>query len=193
METIIKHKRGDVREDGMVLWARYRGTKETWVTQEKFDENKKRHALREKKFRDNNKDLLKIRRKENRIKNGDHIRKREREWWANNPEKTKILIQRKHKNQSPEKRSQIMRVVFANRRARKLNQTPNLNEDQKKIIKCFYDQAHRLEKRFGLKFHVDHIIPIARGGLHEPKNLQVIPKKINQQKNAHKIFIWAKL
>jgi hypothetical protein len=193
METITKHKRGDVREDGMVFWARYRGTKEIWVTQEKFELNKKRHALQEKKFRDGNENLLKIRRKENRIKNGDHIRKREREWWANNPEKTKVLIQRKYKNQSPEKRSQIMRVVFANRRARILNQTPNLNEDQKKIIKCFYYQAHRLEKRFGLKFHVDHIIPIARGGLHEPKNLQVIPKKINQQKNAHKIFIWAKL
>jgi hypothetical protein len=193
METITKHKRGDVREDGKVFWARYRGTKEIWVTQEKFELNKKRHALQEKKFRDGNENLLKIRRKENRIKNGDHIRKREREWWANNPEKTKVLIQRKYKNQSPEKRSQIMRVVFANRRARILNQTPNLNEDQKKIIKCFYYQAHRLEKRFGLKFHVDHIIPIARGGLHEPKNLQVIPKKINQQKNAHKIFIWAKL
>jgi hypothetical protein len=193
METIIKHKRGDVREDGMVFWARYRETKEIWVTQEKFELNKKRHVLQEKKFRDGNENLLKIRRKENRIKNGDHIRKREREWWANNPEKTKTLIQRKYKNQSPEKRSQIMRVVCANRRARKLNQTPNLNEDQKKIIKCFYYQAHRLEKRFGLKFHVDHIIPIARGGLHEPKNLQVIPKKINQQKNAHKIFIWAKL
>ena len=193
METITKHKRGDVREDGMVFWARYRGTKEIWVTQEKFELNKKRHALQEKKFRDGNENLLKIRRKENRIKNGDHIRKREREWWANNPEKTKVLIQRKYKNQSPEKRSQIMRLVFANRRARILNQTPNLNEDQKKIIKCFYYQAHRLEKRFGLKFHVDHIIPIARGGLHEPKNLQVIPKKINQQKNAHKIFIWAKL
>jgi 5-methylcytosine-specific restriction endonuclease McrA len=177
----------------MVFWTRYRGTKETWVTQEKFEVNKKLHALQEKKFRDSNKDLVSIRRKENRVKNGDHIRKREREWWANNPEKTKILIQKKYNNQSPEKRSQMMRVVFANRRARKLNQTPDLNEDQKKIIKCFYNQAHRLEKRFGLQFHVDHIIPIARGGLHEPKNLQVIPKRINQQKNAHKIFVWAKL
>ena len=45
METITKHKRGDVREDGMVFWARYRGTKEIWVTQEKFELNKKRHAL----------------------------------------------------------------------------------------------------------------------------------------------------
>jgi 5-methylcytosine-specific restriction endonuclease McrA len=192
METITKHKRGDVREDGMMFWQRFKN-KEMWVTKEKFEFKKQSHVNSEKKYRNVNKDLISIKRKENRIKNGDHIRKRERLWWSSNPEKTKILRKRKYDNQSPEKRSQIMRVVFANRRARKLNQTPNLNEDQKKIIKCFYDQAYRLEKRFGLKFHVDHIIPIARGGLHEPKNLQVIPKKINQQKNAHKIFIWAKL
>lgn len=192
METIIKYKRGDVREDGMIFWQRYRN-KQMWITKEKFEFKKQAHILNEKKYRDSHKLEISIKQKKNRIENGDCIRKREREWWANNPEKTKILIQRKYKNQSPEKRSQIMRVVFANRRARKLNQTPNLNEDQKKLIKCFYNQAYRLEKRFGLKFHVDHIIPIARGGLHEPKNLQVIPKRINQQKNAHKIFVWAKL
>ena len=34
----------------------------------------------------------------------------------------------------------------------------------------------------GEKFHVDHIIPIAKGGLHIAENLQVISAKDNLRK-----------
>ena len=173
METIIKYKRGDVREDGMVLWARYRGTKETWVTQEKFDENKKRHALREKKFRDNNKDLLKIRRKENRIKNIEIFREKQSEY---------------------RKKSKHLRTAnHAKRRSLKKQSSVLLTKSQKQIIDCFYAQAHRLENRIGIKFHVDHIVPLSKGGLHSPTNLQTIPATLNISKNCHRIFTWREL
>lgn len=187
-----KYKRGDVREDGLIFWQRYRD-KEMWVTPEKFEIKKLTHVKNENKYRESHKQEISVRKKQKRISNGDHVRKIERTWWRNNPEKARVLAKRKYNNQPREVRLAKARPHLAMRRARKAQQTPPLSKDQKNIIKCFYDQAARLEKKLGLKFHVDHIKPLARGGLHEPKNLQVLPKRINQIKNAHQEFRWAEL
>jgi len=36
----------------------------------------------------------------------------------------------------------------------------------------------------GEEYHVDHIIPLAKGGLHHPDNLQVLPADLNLKKGA---------
>ena len=36
-----------------------------------------------------------------------------------------------------------------------------------------------------VRFHIDHVIPIARGGTNEPDNLQVLCQPCNQRKWAH--------
>lgn len=46
----------------------------------------------------------------------------------------------------------------------------------------FYAEAHRLTKETGVWYQVDHVIPIAQGGLHEPENLDVIPALANLRK-----------
>jgi hypothetical protein len=61
----------------------------------------------------------------------------------------------------------------------KKNRTPSwLTGDQLKAIKTEYSLATWCSKVMGIKYHVDHIIPL-RGklvsGLHVPWNLQVIP------------------
>ncbi len=68
----------------------------------------------------------------------------------------------------------------AKRRALKLNATPsNANLDN---INAFYAQAQRLTKCLGTPFHVDHIIPLVKGGEHAELNLQVIPAAENLSK-----------
>ena len=56
------------------------------------------------------------------------------------------------------------------------------------MMRCFYEQAQRVQKRLGIKYVVDHIIPL-RGkgisGLHVPWNLQVIPASLNARKSNH--------
>jgi 5-methylcytosine-specific restriction endonuclease McrA len=46
----------------------------------------------------------------------------------------------------------------------------------------FYEEARRLSRETGVKHHVDHIIPIAKGGLHCQENLQVLTATENMSK-----------
>ena len=69
------------------------------------------------------------------------------------------------------------------RRAAKLQRIPPWADLV--AIKAFYTEAQRLTKLTGVKYVVDHIIPL-RGkrvsGLHVETNLQVITKKANSEK-----------
>jgi len=58
------------------------------------------------------------------------------------------------------------------------------SEVEKLMIKYRYQDARRLSRETGVKYHVDHIIPLAKGGPHLPWNLQVITKDENLSKGA---------
>jgi 5-methylcytosine-specific restriction endonuclease McrA len=72
----------------------------------------------------------------------------------------------------------------ANRRAKVRNQTPDLTEAEKDVILELYAEAKRLTEETGIPYEVDHIIPICKGGLHHPDNLQVITQKENRKKGG---------
>ena len=65
-------------------------------------------------------------------------------------------------------------------RTRKKNQMP-ADADNEKIL-WFYRESERLTEETGITHHVDHIIPISKGGLHHQNNLQVLTKKENLKK-----------
>ena len=54
------------------------------------------------------------------------------------------------------------------------------------IINQIYALCSRLTKCTGIKFNVDHTVPISKGGTHTPDNLQVVPAFWNMSKsNLH--------
>lgn len=68
------------------------------------------------------------------------------------------------------------------RRASKRNQTP---EDADLIlIQEIYRKCKEISDTTGIPHEVDHIIPIAKGGLHHQDNLQIITKTENRMKGA---------
>lgn len=78
----------------------------------------------------------------------------------------------------------------ASRALRKLDiikRTPKwLSKSQLDEIKQFYIDAEYLSRYTGVKFHVDHIVPIKGdnvSGLHVPWNLQLLTAKENMSKN----------
>ena len=70
----------------------------------------------------------------------------------------------------------------AKRRALKLRQTP-ADADMQKIAE-FYKESERLTNETGVAHHVDHIIPLSKGGLHRQDNLQILTATENLKKGA---------
>ena len=103
--------------------------------------------------------------------------------------KYKIENKKKYKQQIKnwiQKNSYIVNAINRKRREQKRNSVPMwLTEDDFWIIKEAYKLAKLRSELFGIKFHVDHIIPIKGKnvcGLHSPNNLQVIPAQENLRK-----------
>ena len=77
------------------------------------------------------------------------------------------------------------RGIKARRRARLLQASPVLDSEYLWMINEVYDLASLREKCTGVKWEVDHIIPLQGKevcGLHVPWNLQVITQTENRRK-----------
>lgn len=76
---------------------------------------------------------------------------------------------------------------LAKRRATKLRATPKWADED--MIKAIYKKAAQLTFDTGIKYHVDHVIPLIHGlvcGLHAHTNLEVVPAMLNHSKNNHR-------
>ena len=77
-------------------------------------------------------------------------------------------------------------AIYLHRRKQRLReQTPELSDEEEELIQQIYEQRARLNQAAGfIQYHVDHIIPLAKGGEHHPGNLQVISANENVRKGA---------
>ena len=114
--------------------------------------------------------------------------------WPENPERRRINRNR-WKAANPEKRKASYRRDYernkdrffahsALRRARKALVSVFLTSEEKSGIRDLYKQRDLISRTTGIEYHVDHVIPIGRGGLHHPTNLQLLPAVENWKKNA---------
>ena len=86
-----------------------------------------------------------------------------------------------------ERRKSYYAQACAKRRADKLNQTPEDANQEKITVK--YKMCQRLNVGAGrIAFHVDHVIPLSKGGLHHEENLRILPAFVNISKGSS---IWS--
>lgn len=112
-------------------------------------------------------------------RNADKIKESKAARYAENSEQIKESVYA-YRKQNPH----MVTKWNAARRARVRDLTPELTEEQKQQIDYLYWLAKDLRAVSGEEYHVDHIFPLARGGLHEPSNLQILPKDLNLQKST---------
>ena len=97
-----------------------------------------------------------------RADNADYLREWAREYQRDNP---RVLANN------------------ANRRARmRAALAPDRDEA---AIKRLYELAVNLTEKFGVAYHVDHVFPISKGGLHHQDNMVVMIADLNRAKSDH--------
>jgi 5-methylcytosine-specific restriction endonuclease McrA len=90
----------------------------------------------------------------------------------------------------------VARAGRVNRRARVRNAKGSVSS--KAILEILKSQKHRCANprcRANLKtvrYHIDHIIPLSRGGTHERRNLQALCQPCNNRKHAKDPLEWAR-
>lgn len=102
------------------------------------------------------------------------------EWQKANPEKRKAH-RKKWQEAHPEKQRAYAAAKCARRR-KQINKI-KLTAGEKLFVDEYYKIAAELTTS-GVQHEVDHIIPISKGGLHAPWNLQVLPAEDNRRKGA---------
>ena len=93
-------------------------------------------------------------------------------------EKKILVYYKKWKENNKDKRN----ALHAKRKAQKLDQTPD-NANLQKIQLYYTICAYLNETCDTPMWHVDHIRPISKGGLHHEDNLQILTAAINLQKH----------
>lgn len=131
---------------------------------------------RAKKWRSNNvehrKEYADAHRGEYYKNNKEKCNKASKRYYEANKEKI-LAYYKEWKKDNQDKRN----ASHAKRKAQKLNQTPD-NADSQKIL-LYYKKARELDG-----YEVDHIQPLAKGGLHHEDNLQLLPCELNNEKKA---------
>lgn len=104
-------------------------------------------------------------------------------YWENNKDK-KIAKQKRYSES--EKGIITNNAKAARRRSRVKNQLPN--DADFDIIKQIYEDCRKLSIETGVPHEVDHIVPIAEGGLHHQDNLQILTRTENRKKSSKLIL-----
>lgn len=151
--------------------------KQYW--REYIQKNQIKKKLYRKKYRTEKEEKLFYDGKKYRQSRKTHLRIYFRNYRQRHKEKIAAKIKEYHARNPG-----IVMEARAKNRAKRRNAAANLTNSQKRINRQIFLMARRLKQCTKINWHVDHIIPISRGGLHVPSNLMPIPEKLNLWKSA---------
>jgi 5-methylcytosine-specific restriction endonuclease McrA len=108
---------------------------------------------------------------------GKAIRKVTRMRWYKSE---KGIISKRNKNKSPSHKA-----LNALRKAKHRALEKAMTDFDKFVYKQAFHLRKQREKLFGTKWHIDHIVPVSKGGTNEYINFQVVPAKWNLDKSNY--------
>lgn len=177
----------------------HKKNQERWATQKTLDHEDQRKSnwlktigSKKRKIRYNNDPIY---REQTKKLSRKHKAKPKNRIRANQTEKNRRLrlgkkhiqaVQKKAMAKNPEHYLEMARIKSLKYNYRKEANTHLLTKNQKQEMRVVYTQTRRISKCLQIPFDVDHIIPLSKGGLHEPSNIQPVPASWNRSKqNKH--------
>jgi hypothetical protein len=160
------------------------------------EKNKDKMDAYRKTYDENNKEKVSVRKKAWAAANRERSNAQKKAWAKRNPEYKKAYSKANKEKIAASKavwrenNKDKINVTVANRRALKFRATIRLTELDKFVIEEMYNLAQLREKQTGFQWHVDHIVPLTKGGLHKPTNLQVVPGVWNLSKGNRSEDKW---
>ena len=146
-----------------------------------YETNTEEVLAKNKVYREATKDKIKAYREANREKR----KVQSKSWHTANKIKAKAYAKAYRKDNKA-----MLYAHISKRRALKMNQYEKLSADDKFVIEECYELAQLRFKSTGIRWHVDHIIPLSKGGKHHPDNLQVVPAIWNMSKHNRNNDRW---
>jgi len=143
--------------------------------------NKSIVAVKAREYREANKEVLATKAKEYYQANKEVLATKGREYREANKE---VLATKKKEYYSTPVGRTKKEASEAKRRVLKVGTTINNTELDNYLIECVYTFCRFKNITTGTKHHVDHIIPISKGGAHHWKNMQVLTATENLKKGA---------
>ena len=136
---------------------------------------------RSREYHHENRERILERKKNYYLENKENDNAKSREWYKKNKD-TEHYKNYSSENTKKWKRDNREKVSSQTRtrQARKKGLTPEMNKAELVEIESMYMYNHIMPG----DWHVDHIKPLAAGGLHHPSNLQVLSKFDNLTKGA---------
>lgn len=158
-----------------------------------YNENREEVKGRRKKFYIENKELSLETSRKYHIKNKERILQQQREYYLLNKE-NRLTTSKRWREANPERNKKLMKEWAAKnphkmimhsskRRSAKLNAVAKWGNEF--FIEEVYELARRRTKATGLRYEVDHIVPLQNKlvcGLHWEGNFQIITKEENLSK-----------
>ena len=136
---------------------------------------------RQKVYRGNNPGKRKDEARSRRENHRDKLSAEDAKYYAANSSCIKDRMGVYHKNNP-----HVAAAASAKRRA--LVITEGLSPEDRQAISAIYKLCRLVSASTGIAHEVDHIIPLSKGGRHEPNNLQIITAALNRKKGAKLSF-----
>lgn len=145
-----------------------------------------------------------------RIANRERSNRTQRERRKRNPEKTKNekrisyvrhadrikAYAKEYANRNPEKKRERFARYFKKNQAKRLEEwgwkdalRRGCRVGDRSLIVPIYQKAIDMAKETGERWSVDHIIPLALGGIHDAENMQPMPLVLNHTKSGNPFWI----
>lgn len=137
-----------------------------------------------KKYREDHREHINLITKQWNEENSAWVKKRRKLFYQNN----KDTLRDRGKKHYQENKPTYLCYSRTRKAEQKRRTPPWLSKEQKKEILQFYIEAKRLFDETGIKYHVDHIVPLQGelvSGLHVPWNLQLLTEAENLSKTNH--------